>query len=84
MILHLPIVHIRVGVLSPLSSGGIGAGRGLLSRSLRVITPYGVVLALSKVLSTIDHLVVIDLIIFLFFDVCRLVGPLLVHEHLLL
>ena len=84
MILHLPIVHIRVSVLSPLSSCGIGAGRRLLSRPLCVVTPYGVVLALSEVLSTIDHLVVIDLIIFLFFDVCRLVGPLLVHEHLLL
>ena len=84
MILQLPIVHIRVSVLSPLSSGGIGAGRWLLSRPLCVVTPYGVVLALSEVLSTIDHLVVIDLIIFLFFDVCRLVGPLLVHEHLLL
>lgn len=84
MILHLPIVHIRVSVISPLSSGGIGACRGLLSGSLRVVTPYGVVLALSEVLSTIDHLVFIDLIILLFFDVCRLMGPLLVHEHLLL
>lgn len=73
MILHVNIVHIRVSVLSPLSCGCIGAGRGLLSRSLCIFIPYGVVLALSEVLSTIDQQFVIDLIIFLFLDVCRLV-----------
>ena len=84
MILQLPIVHIRASVLSPLSSCGVGACRGLLPPPLCVFTLYGVILALSKFLSTIDHQVVIDLIIFLFFDVSRLMRPLLVHEHLLL
>lgn len=84
MILQLPIVHIRASVLSPLSSGGVGACRGLLPPPLCVFTPYGFILTLSKFLSTIDHKVVFDLIVFLFFDICRLVRPLLVHEHLLL
>ena len=84
MILQLTIVHIRASVLSPLSSGGVGAGGRLLPPALCVFAPYGVILALSKFLSPIDHQVVVDLIVFLFFDVCRLVRPLLVHEHLLL